>query len=175
MTDERPWASVGTPYILGVLRVSYGILWLQQTLWKIPPDFGMASNSGLFYWTKEMVKYSFLPPHRFFVEAIVLPNFILFGWLTLLTELFIGFSHVLGIFGRLGALVALAMSTNLLIGLGRNPVEWPWSYLMLIGFSLLFLSTHPGRVVGLDAWLYRRLDERAVAGRTWARYLALLT
>jgi len=175
VTDERSWAGVGTPYVLAVLRVSYGILWLQQTLWKIPPDFGMASNSGLYYWTKEMLKYSFLPPHRFFVESIVLSHFILFAWLTLLTELFIGFSQLLGIMSRLGALAALLMSANLLIGLARDPAEWPWSYLMLIGFALLFLSTHPGRVLGLDGWLSRRLGELAPAGRPWARYLAFLT
>jgi uncharacterized membrane protein YphA (DoxX/SURF4 family) len=175
VTDERNWASAGTPYVLAVLRIGYGILWLQQTLWKVPPDFGMASGGGLFYWTKEMVKYSFLPPHRFFVEQIVLPHFILFAWLTLLTELFIGVSHVLGIFGRLGALAALGMSSNLLIGLARHPGEWPWSYIMLVGFALLFLSVHPGRVLGLDGWLSRRLGKPALAGRSWARYLGLLT
>lgn len=163
------------PYVLAVLRISYGILWLQQTLWKIPPDFGMTSGGGLYYWTKEMVKYSLLPPHRFFVEHIVLPHFILFAWLTLLTELFIGISHVLGVAGRLGALAALAMSTNLLIGLARHPGEWPWSYIMLSGFALLFLSAHPGRILGLDGWLSRRLREPALAGRSWARCLAFLT
>ncbi len=175
MTDERNWASAGTPYVLAVFRIVYGILWLQQTLWKIPPDFGIASNGGLYYWTKEMVKYSILPPHRFFVESIVLPNFILFAWLTLLTELFIGLSHVLGIFGRLGALAALAMSTNLLIGLVRHPGEWPWSYIMLLGYALIFLSAHPGRILGLDGLLSRRLRELALPGRSWARYLVFLT
>jgi uncharacterized membrane protein YphA (DoxX/SURF4 family) len=175
MTEERSWAGAGTPYVLAVLRVAYGILWLQQSLWKIPPDFGTASNSGLYYWTREMAKYSFLPPHRFFVEAIVLPHFILFAWLTLLTELFIGTSHVLGMFGRLGALAALAMSTNLLIGLARHPGEWPWSYLMLVGFALIFLSGHPGRLLGVDKWLFRSLQELALAGRSWARYLIFLT
>ncbi len=172
MIEERDWAGAGTPYVLAVVRVAYGILWLQQTLWKIPPDFGMASDSGLYYWTQEMVKYSLLFPHRFFVEQIVLPHFILFAWLTLLTELFIGTSHVLGIFGRLGALAALAMSTNLLIGLARRPGEWPWSYIMLLGFALIFLSGHPGRILGVDRWLSRRLREPALA---WARYLIVLT
>ena len=175
MTEERSWATAGTPYVLAVLRIGYGTLWLQQTLWKIPPDFGMMSGGGLFYWTQEMVKYSFLSPHRFFVEQIVLPHFILFAWLTLLTEVFIGFSHVLGLFGRLGALAALGMSTNLLIGLARHPGEWPWSYVMLSGFALLFLSAHPGRVLGLDGWLARRLGGLALAGRWWARCLGLLT
>ena len=125
MTTEQDGAR-GSRFVLAALRIAYGVLWLQQTTWKVPPDFGMAHGNGLFYWTKEMAIYSFLPPHRFFGESVGLPHFLLVAWATLLTELFIGTSHLLGIFTRLGALAALAMSTNLLIGLGRDPAEWAW-------------------------------------------------
>jgi hypothetical protein len=172
---EPEWSGRGTSHVLGALRIAYGILWLQQTTWKVPPDFGLARKDGLYYWTSEMVKYSLLAPHKFFVESVVLPHFLLFAWLTLLTELFIGFSHLLGIVSRLGALLALAMSVNLLVGLGRHPGEWPWSYLMLLGYALLFLSSHPGRTLGLDGWLSRSLNGPARAGRLWARALGLLT
>jgi thiosulfate dehydrogenase (quinone) large subunit len=174
MNTERSWATPLSPYVLGILRISYGILWLQQAMWKIPPDFGMAHGDGLFYWTKEMAKYSFLPPHRFFVEAVVLPHFLLFAWVTLLTELFIAFSHLLGIASRLGALAALAMSTNLLIGLARQPNEWPWSYLMLVGYAIFFLSTHPGRVLGLDGRLSEYFSAPTLANRPWASALRYL-
>jgi uncharacterized membrane protein YphA (DoxX/SURF4 family) len=174
MVTERSWTTPMSPYVLGILRISYGILWLQQTLWKIPPDFGMAHGDGLFYWTKEMAKYSFLAPHRFFVESVVLPHFLLFAWLTLLTELFIGFSHLLGVVSRLGALEALAMSTNLLIGLARQPTEWPWSYVMMVGYSLIFLSTHSGRVLGLDGRLSDYFSGSTIANRPWASALRFL-
>lgn len=175
MTAARDWTGAGTPYIFGSLRMLYGILWLQQVTWKVPPDFGLARKDGLYYWTSEMAKYSFLAPHRFFVESVVLPNFLFFAWLILLTELFIGFSHLLGIVSRLGALAALAMSANLLVGLARHPAEWPWSYVMLLGYALIFLSGHPGRVLGLDGWLSRRLNSPVLAARPWARALGLLT
>jgi len=175
MATERDWTTDLSPYALAILRISYGILWLQQAMWKVPPDFGMAHGNGLYYWTKEMAKYSFLAPHKFFVESVVLPHFLIFAWVTLLTELFIGFSHLLGVLNRLGALAALAMSTNLLIGLGRDPAEWYWSYLMLVGFAALFLSTHPGRVFGLDGWLSRYLNASVTPGRPWVRALALIT
>ena len=174
MVTERSWATPMSPYVLGILRISYGILWLQQTLWKIPPDFGMAHGDGLFYWTKEMAKYSFLAPHRFFVESVVLPHFLFFAWITLLTELFIGFSHLLGIASRLGALAALVMSTNLLIGLARQPTEWAWSYIMMLGYSLIFLSTHPGRVLGLDGRLSDYFSDSKIANRPWASALRFL-
>ncbi len=174
MMADRDTAGT-SEYVLAALRIMYGILWLQQAMWKVPPDFGMAHGNGLFYWTKEMVKYSFLPPHRFFVESVVLPHFLVFAWITLLTELFIGVSHLLGVFTRLGALAAFGMSMNLLIGLSRNPSEWAWSYIMLVGFATLFLSTHPGRVLGLDGLLSRRVNPSVRAERPWARVLALLT
>ena len=174
MTTERNWASPATPYSLAMLRIAYGILWLQQAMWKVPPDFGLARGDGLFYWTKQMAMFSFLSPHKFFVESVVLPHFILFAWMTLLTELFIGVSHVLGVVNRLGAVAALGMSVNLWIGLARHPNEWPWSYLMMIGFAILFASTHPGRVFGLDGVLSRRLGEPIGAPKSWARALTFL-
>ena len=175
MNSGPAWVGGSTPYVLGALRISYAILWLQQVSWKVPPDFGLVRKDGLYYWTGEMAKYSLLPPHKIFVESVVLPNFLLFAWLTFLTELFIGVSHLLGIVSRLGALLALAMSTNLLVGLGRHPAEWPWSYAMLLGYALIFLSGHPGRVMGLDGWLSRRLSGPLLADKAWARTLALLT
>ncbi len=175
MTNERDWATPVSPYALATLRIAYGILWLQQAMWKVPPDFGMARGDGLYYWTKQMAQYSFLAPHKFFVQSVVLPHFLLFAWLTLVTELFIALSHLLGIASRLGALAALAMSTNLLIGLARDPSEWPWSYLMLMGYSVLFLTTHPGRVLGVDGWLARHLAPADGIGRPWAKALGLLT
>ncbi len=172
---EQSQANSASRYVLAALRVAYGVLWLQQTTWKVPPDFGMAHGNGLFYWTKEMAKYSFLPPHRFFVESVVLPHFLLFAWATLLTELFIGTTMLLGIFTRLGALAALLMSSNLLIGLARDPAEWAWSYLMLLGYAILFLSTHSGRLLGLDGLLFRRVGSSARAKLPWARVLDLIS
>jgi len=174
VTPERAWASGGTPYALAILRIAYGILWLQQAMWKVPPDFGLARGDGLFYWTTQMAQYSLLAPHKVFVTSVVLPHFLLFAWLTLLTELFIGLSHLLGLLSRLGAVAALAMAANLFLGLARHPVEWPWSYLMLLGYALLFLATHPGRILGLDGWLSRRLSAPTLAERPWARALRLL-
>ena len=175
MTTERVWADAYSPYVLALLRVGYGILWLQQAMWKVPPDFGLAHGDGLYYWTKEMAKYSFFGPHKFFVESVVLPHFLLFAWATLLTELFIGFSHLLGVLNRLGALAAFAMSMNLLIGLARHPGEWYWSYIMMVGFAVLFLGTHPGRVFGLDRWLSRQFHGDSASGRPWVRALGLIT
>lgn len=159
--------------VLAGLRIMYGLLWLQQTTWKVPPDFGRRGNGGLWYWTQESVNYSVFPPHRFFLEHVVIPHFVLFGYLTLATELFIGLTHVLGIASRLAALVAFGMSVNITLGLIRHPSEWPWSYVMLVGYSVLFLALPPGRRLGLDAVLEKRLKagEPSVSWRRWLRLI----
>jgi thiosulfate dehydrogenase [quinone] large subunit len=156
---------------LALLRIGYGLLWLKEAAWKRPPDFGMAAGDGLWYWTHEMVKYSSAAPHRYFVEHVVIPHFVLFGYLTLATELFIGLSMLLGAATRLGAMAALLMSVNITTGLIQHPAEWPSAYLMLIGYSLLFLSLRAGRRLGVDALLARRFEAsppRSAAARALA-------
>lgn len=163
-----------SPFVLACLRIIYGILWLQQATWKVPPDFGRQAGDGLWFWLQQAVQHPILGLHHAFLTKLVLPNFIFFGYLTLATELFIGMTLTLGVLSRLGAFVGLAMSINVTLSVLRVPGEWAWAYYMLIGYSLLFCATHPGRVLGLDALWARRAEVR-VGGSRWAKLLTLLT
>jgi thiosulfate dehydrogenase [quinone] large subunit len=170
---NQAWEQQMAGLTLAVLRIGYGLLWLKEAFWRKLPDFGMRAGDGPWYWTNEMVKYSVAGPHKYFVEHVVIPNFIFFGYITLATELFIGLSMLLGALTRLGALAALFITLNLTIGLIRHPAEWPPAYLMLIGYNLLFLSFRAGRRLGIDALLARRV-EKAQAGSVIGRILAFL-
>jgi thiosulfate dehydrogenase [quinone] large subunit len=108
------------------------------------------------------------------LTKVVLPNFILFGYLTLLTEAFIGLSLTLGLFARLGALIGFFMSINVTLSVLSVPNEWHWTYLMLIGYSLLFLSLRSGRSLGIDTLIHRWLARRPSRGRV-AKILAMLS
>ncbi len=168
---KQPWEQQMAGVTLALLRIGYGLLWLKEASWKKLPDFGMRAGDGLWYWTNEMVKYSAAAPHKYFVQHVVIPNFIFFGYITLATEVFIGLSMLLGAFTRLGALAAFFMALNITTGLIRHPAEWPSAYLMLIGYSLLFLSFRAGRRLGIDALLARRVEEaqpQSVIGRILA-------
>ncbi len=168
---KQAWEQQMAGLTLALLRIGYGLLWLKEASWKKLPDFGMRAGDGLWYWTNEMVKYSAAAPHKYFVQQVVIPNFIFFGYITLATEVFIGLSMLLGAFTRLGALAAFFMALNITTGLIRHPAEWPSAYLMLIGYSLLFLSFRAGRRLGIDALLARRVEEaqpRSVIGRILA-------
>ena len=84
--------------------------------------------------------------------------------MTLITETFIGVTLILGLFTRLGALVAIGMAANITIGILSVPHEWGWTYTMLIMLPAIFLLTDAGRSFGLDAFLAPRLDRRAADG-----------
>ena len=150
-------------------RLVIGMLWVTQLAWKIPPSFGCPANfavstsytartTGLCDWTGLMAVYSILPLHAAFVKNIIIPNIAWMGWLIFLMELFIAATLILGVFSRLGALVAIIQALNLLIGLSAVPNEWYWSYGMLIVLHVIFFCIPPGRIFGLDASLRRRFS-----------------
>ena len=138
---------------LALCRMAIGVLWLSALIWKLPPNFippeGLRSLRD---WMELEVQYPVLPVYGQFVQSIVLPNFTLFAWATFIVELLIGLGLLLGAFTRAAAMLGLLMSLNLAIGLLAVPNEWPWSYIMLVMFQLVFIFTAPGRVWGFDGW-----------------------
>ncbi len=109
-----------------------------------------------------------------FIEALVKPNIQWFGYVVFGMEAVIFVSLFLGLFSRLGGLVALALSLQLWAGLAgiSNPFEWEWSYNFLPVLSLLMIAFAPGRYFGLDALLRPRLISAASKGNQLARVLA---
>jgi uncharacterized membrane protein YphA (DoxX/SURF4 family) len=147
---------------LWVLRVLVGTMWWQQSLWKIPPNFG-----GLKYWMQQEAAHAAIVLQGDLVRDVVLPNLNVFGPLVYLIEVAIGVSLLLGVFSRVGALLGLLMGLNLWLGLYSAPGEWPWTYMFLIVIQGLFVVDPPGRVLGVDALLLRRRAGRVPAGLVW--------
>ncbi len=135
-----------------LLRVLVGIMWWQQSLWKIPPDEG-----GLIYWMKQEVAHAAIGLQSAFVADIVLPHITLFGPLVYAIEVGIGASLMLGLCTRGFALLGLAMAANLWLGLYSAPGEWPWTYMFLVILMALFAVDPPGRSLGIDVALRARL------------------
>lgn len=144
---------------LGVARIVIGILWFQQLLWKLPPDFGCtpARNQGLCDWIGREIAMPMIPPYADFLEAIVLPNLGVLGWLIWLMEATIAVSLLFGIFTRAGGLLGFLQGMNLYIGLGAVEHEWYWTYWMLALLCALFALTGAGRWLGVDRLLLPRL------------------
>jgi hypothetical protein len=116
-----------------------------------------------------------------FVDGIVKPNFGWFGSVIFLAEAWIAFSMALGLFTRLGALTAVAISAQLALGLGgakdltAHLQEWEWSYHLMVLLAIVLLGAAPGRVLGLDARLRPRLAAARDRGSWPARVLLALT
>jgi len=169
-----------------ISRLVIGYLWITQLRWKMPPAFGCpadfsvstslsARTSGLCDWTGLMAMYSKVPLHASFVDSVIIPNISWMGWGIWLMEAFIAVTLILGLFSRLGGLVALVQSLNLYIGLTALPIEWYWTYGMLCVLSLIFFAVPPGRIFGIDTWLRPRLQVSADQGKTLAKVALLFT
>ena len=160
---------------LAALRIAYGLYWLRAAAWKVPPDFGQATDTGLWYWVRQEVAHPAFPWYRAFLEGFVVPNFTLVGYLVLFTECLIGLSLLLGLFTRLGTAIGALMSLNILLGVVGVPGETVWFYLALIGLHLLLGITRSGRTWGLDAHLAPRLERAAAQGSRAAAMLKRFT
>jgi uncharacterized membrane protein YphA (DoxX/SURF4 family) len=136
-----------------IIRFVMGAMWWQQSLWKIPPNY-----DGLRYWMQQMVEHASIALQSQLVRDLVLPNIGLFGPLVYAVEVSIGVSLMLGLITRLGALLGLLMALNLWLGLYSAPGEWPWTYAFLVILQLLFLIDPPGRSLGADVVLNRRIS-----------------
>src|SRR5437870_5264403 len=179
--EARPHTRVGwlratAPlWPLGLARILYGLLWWQQSKWKVPSDdFGRKSGGGLWYWVQQQIQYPTVAAHKDFLVNVMIPNWTFFGWMVLITETYIGATLILGLGTRLGSLVAIGMAANITIGILSVPHEWGWTYTMLIMFPVLFLLTDAGRSFGVDAFLVPPLDRAAAGGSRLAQLIRWL-
>jgi uncharacterized membrane protein YphA (DoxX/SURF4 family) len=111
------------------------------------------------------------------VDSIIMPNIGIMGWLIWLAEFSIVILVGLGLFSRLGGLIALGVSVQLAVGLANipNPFEWEWIYLNMIFLSIFVITLAPGRFFGLDALLIPHLQKLAASGSPVGRIGLLLT
>ncbi|MGF1471501.1 MAG: DoxX family protein [Rubrobacteraceae bacterium] len=112
-----------------------------------------------------------------FIENVVKPNISWFGYIIWASEAFIALSLILGFLSRLGGLVAIGMSMQLMIGLAGipDPFEWEWSYQLMVLLSIIVFGLAPGRYYGLDRLIRPRLKALRDRGSSIARILLLFT
>jgi thiosulfate dehydrogenase [quinone] large subunit len=140
---------------LGVARILIGVLWFQQLLWKLPPDFGCgpARDQGLCDWIGREIGQPMIPLYADFLAAVVQPNLGVLGWFIWLMEAAIFASLFFGLLGRLGGLLGFLQAMNLYVGLAAVEHEWFWTYWMLAILCALFALTGAGRWFGVDRLL----------------------
>jgi hypothetical protein len=144
-----------------VCRSLVGCQWFQGCLWKLPLPV-----SGTFeYWVGEMRDNAAFALHRTLVDAVYLPNLQIIDPLVFLAELSFAISLLLGFGVRFFALLAVAFSLHLWLGLYLQQQEWPWNYVFLAIIHALFVAYAAGRSLGLDALLRRHANPKSPIGR----------
>ena len=146
-TDSPPrsqmWMSAG-------LCILLGLMWLYNVSWMRAPDFGLADGNGLSQFTRYAVDYPVFPPYSWFVENLILPLFVPFGWVVLLAETVLAVLLLTGTWVRFAALLGLAESLAIVLSVAVAPNEWPWSYWLMIGAHALLLVSPGGRALAVD-------------------------
>ncbi len=139
--------------LLAGVRITLALMWIQNLNWKIPPDFGRDDGNNLYAYVGEAVKHPVLPPYTWVVEQVVLPNFVVFGYLTLLTEFALGVFLLVGLLTRLWAVVGIAQTLAITFSVLNTPGEWHWAYYLMLTGHVVLLATAAGRAHGLDGLL----------------------
>lgn len=141
--------------LVAVVRVTVGLLWIENLSWKRPPEFGNRSNppEGLYDWTLRGVQNEVFAPWAWFVENVVLPNFLVFAWLTFVVEACLGGFLLVGLATRFWALVGVAQSFAIIFSVLQTPHEWFWAYLLMVAAHLMLFAVAAGRAYGVDGVL----------------------
>jgi thiosulfate dehydrogenase (quinone) large subunit len=161
------WARV----MPAIVRIAIGLLYMQNSFWKVPPDFGKATGSLLYAFVRDAVVHPVFAPYTWLVKHLVLPHFTFFGWMVLLVESTLGALLVLGLATRLVGLAGALYTVTIALSTLNAPHEWTWSYYLWILAELAVSATAAGRVFGLDAILRpacQRSDRRLARAYLWA-------
>jgi len=158
-TGVRTATSSSTHVVVAVVRVLFALLWLQNVLWKIPPDFGANRREGLWEWVHKAVEYPVFPPYSFIAEQVILPALPLFGWLVILIEGGLGVFLLIGFATRFWAVVAILQTCVIMLSVLNAPGEWPWSYYLMAMTAAMLWATAAGRSFGLDAVVRPRMAQ----------------
>ena len=152
--DQRSLAHLWNWFV----RISIGGLWWQQSLWKMPPAYGVAEDGtgGLRFWMEQMVQNACTALQSHLVANVVLPHFSFFAPQVYFGEVIVAALLMIGLFNRVAAILGALMALNLWLGLYRSPSEWIWAYFFLVVIHVTFLIVRPGLSLGADAMLQRK-------------------
>jgi hypothetical protein len=149
-----------------LMRALIGGMWLEGSLWKLP----LPVSGGLSYWMDLMGANAAFDIYGTAIKSILIPALPLLNPLIFLVEITLAASLMLGIGVRFGAMLGVAMSLNLWIGLYHYQPEWPWIYLFIAMLHVFFALDNAGGSLGLSAILRRRRPAWFV-GRPWLAML----
>ena len=156
--DER-----AQPIVIGSVRIMVALMWLANIHWKVPPNFGEDTGGGLYKYSLSVTRNSPFAPFTWVTEEIILPNFQLFGWFTLIVEILLPLLLLIGYKTKLTALAGVAISIPIFLSViyYDRADEWSWAYFLMIGAHLLLYVSDAGKYIGLDGVLAKGRNAQA--------------
>ncbi|HLK32817.1 MAG TPA: DoxX family protein [Terriglobales bacterium] len=149
---------------LAAVRIATGVFFLFFGEYKIA-DSVFARTTFPQQWLQEFISQDAVSFYAVFLQKLVLPHHVFFGYAVGIVELLIGLSLVLGLCVRPVSLVGALYMINLTLatwwGPGHNVPAWRYlgaelDHLPLLFLFLIFFSANAGRSWGLDGMLHRR-------------------
>jgi len=138
-----------------ILRLWIGYYFFQQGIKKFLHDF--PNNDWIGRQIGDIPMLDLYPWYKSFLQTIVVPHHVLFGYLVMCGETLVGICLFLGILTRISSFVGIFILLNLFLGIGM--VKGGASLAQQQTFILLmvvFILSNAGKTLGLDAYLFKR-------------------
>ncbi len=149
---------------LAAVRIATGVFFLYFGEYKLA-DSVFASTSFPQQWLKEFISQGAVSFYAAFLQKVVLPHHVFFGYAVGAVESFIGTSLVFGLWVRAASVLGVLHMINLTLATwwepGHNVPRWRYfgnelDHLPLLFLFLIFFTAKAGRTWGLDGVLHRR-------------------
>jgi len=149
---------------LAAVRIATGVFFLFFGEYKLA-DSVFARTAFPQQWLHEFISQGAVGFYARFLQSVVLPHHVFFGYAVGAAEAFIGISLVLGLWVRAGSVLGVLHMINLLLATwwepGHNMPAWRYlgaelDHLPLLFLFLIFFTAGAGRIWGMDGVLERR-------------------
>ncbi|TDX52114.1 NAD(P)/FAD-dependent oxidoreductase [Orenia marismortui] len=148
----RHFSKKSGTFWLAFLRVFLGVRFLIEGIHKLQEGWLFGSDEHLISGASSMLWSEGTPElYITFAKTFIEPNQVLFQKIMVITEIGVGLSLIFGCLTIIGALVAMTLSANFIIGgLGSDAGIWEPVWLFLISVAML---SNAGKAFGIDYYL----------------------
>lgn len=151
---------------LAAVRIAIGVFFLFFGEYKLA-DSVFARIAFPQQWLHEFISQGAVGFYAHFLQSVVLPHHVFFGYAVGAAEAFIGISLVLGLWVRAASVLGVLHMINLVLATwwepGHNVPAWRYlgaelDHLPLLFLFLIFFAAGAGRTWGMDGVLERRKE-----------------
>ncbi len=144
---------VGHQFPIAFLRIYVGYYFLTDALQSLKNQF--LSHAFLAEQIRDFMPKNIAPEwYKYFLEALVIPNWQIFASFILISKFIIGVSFIIGYLVRPASLLAMFLCLNLIWAIGTDPTEMRDALMIMVIFTLGWLGA--GRCLGVDYYFYRK-------------------